>query len=140
MTFKVIRIEGAALTYIEDEGEPIELDQLSSRVTGGGKAVAAKFVCEVGRGREIYACVTEKETRIRLNELGLFNEVLNSRKRVVITDKGVLQQLKIVRVLNGGGIRIREMCLDPIFDTTDEDMEFGFPDGIPVSVEIRGTT
>lgn len=98
----------------------IYLGWLESQSPGTGKRLISKFVREVGPGKEVYGWVVEDETLQKLSDLGLTGRVLAEKARIEVTDQKTLSSLKIVRVLQGGGLKVKMLNLNPVLPDDDK--------------------
>lgn len=116
------------------------LEDLGSDKPGEGQQIIRSFVDKVGKDQKIKATsIIEKETIKRLSELGILAHADREKKTLSFSPHSrVLDTLKIVRVLRGGGIKIDKVLIIPLEDPSQEDIEaLG---GYKVSIEIEGRT
>lgn len=136
-SFKFIDKEGAGMQYVAGE-EPgtWHIEELESRIPGGGKAVIEEFVKTVGKNQRITASIIEEETNDRLNELGILSHVEHTGEALELTNDATLKTLKIVRVFRGGGITVERVVISPNqYENDDYDIH-----GHRVVVKLEGTT
>lgn len=85
--------------------------RLHSWVEGGGKAMVAKMIEMLPPGMQVEVdCVIEVKTIEKLIKLGYFDQVINTEKPVYV-DEVDLHDLKIVRVLEGGGLNVERVVV-----------------------------
>lgn len=96
----------SAWLEFEREGTDIwYIASLDSKKAGEGKRMVRELVNILGSGQPISASVIEETTIDTLLELDEVKaRVIDERQTIVIADKDTLHQLKVVRVLEGGGI------------------------------------
>lgn len=136
---ETVTVPGASLDYVKKEdGFLVEL--ILSRLPGRGKAVVKEFVRKIGKNKAVYGDVVEKSSRQTLRELGYLDQVDKTGSDISITDESVLSKVKIVRVLNGGGVHVSRLKLEFIPDLTAEDFEVEFTDGKRVGIDFFGNT
>lgn len=125
----------AEIDYYYDDREKLwVIDDISSGTPGYGKLLTAEFVKRVGPDQNVMApTVIEEETRKRLAAEGLFDQVEKHKKPVLIDDENLLNQLKIVRVFTGGGIKVSKLVITPLEENS-------FADRRNVSVALYGHT
>jgi hypothetical protein len=113
------------LTY-EPTENGIELLWLSSNVEGGGKALIKHFCETFGHGISVFGHIREKETWHKLIQLGYVHKALYIDPLRVPPDSGIYPQLKIWRVLSGGGIQKIEFTFTKggVFENTPLTLNF----------------
>ena len=103
------------LTFFPNEsGDGYRIGVMNTIQPGGvGKRYARKIVEILGRGTPIELTeVIEINTLEKLHELGILNKVRETKKKVTISETNVLEALKMVRVLKGGGIKINKVIIE----------------------------
>lgn len=134
-----ISIIGASLTYCKTS-TGYELEEIYSKIPGQGKKITQKFVRQIGPGQTVRGVIIEENSLKRLNELGLIDQVDTSEQDLEVTDPNILKQIKICRVLSGGGIHISHLLLKFMANLTEDDFETAFQDRKKVEVQFHGHT
>lgn len=127
----------------EDDGV-WDIADMSSSVSGVGKALVAKFSADVAGYSPVTATVTEIETLERLRELGHFAEAQRALGELVLDEQesyDTLARLKFWHVLHGGGLTdIRFILLntgEPLDPNANGDTPWFYRQTVSVSIEAR---
>lgn len=128
--------EGNLKYYYNVDDKTWVVEEMHSNTKGGGKKLIGILVNKLGPGKKVLLeCVIEKETRKRLQEVGVFNFVEGQEKKVVINyNPALFKTLKIARVAQGGGLKIERAE----FEYMPEEIKPGdsYPDDISPKVHI----
>lgn len=115
-----------------DGSRNFTINHLNSVIRRQGVAtqLLRKMVNEVGSGAGIKSAVTHDETRAGIERLGYFDHArTNLGEEIAITERTVIDNLPIVKVLTAGGIFIEKITV--AFEHDDAgDQFYVFADGI----------
>jgi hypothetical protein len=99
-------------------GSGYEIGVITTSKPGGvGRELIRGVVEMIGEDQAIEMHnVIEMKTAQTLLELGFYDKVKSIKEKVVITETEVLKELKMVRVLQGGGVKVHSVSLEYIED------------------------
>lgn len=130
----VLSTEHGYLDYDWDEkNKRWNITDIKSKKKGEGKRLVKAFVDKVGLGQRVLGqAIIEPETRKALNDAGLLYDVVVERKPIEISDRELLKKLKIIKVFEGGGVKVEKLVIIP--------QEDGQIDNYFVNISVLGTT
>ena len=103
---------GACLIYFFENGS-WKIDSIDSEVPGGGKRIVKEFVKRIGSGQPVCVpTIIETQTTRKLYELGFLTQVAETGKPLDLIDPNIIQELKMARVLIGGGIVVERVHIE----------------------------
>ncbi|MFA6603092.1 MAG: hypothetical protein WCT01_04810 [Candidatus Shapirobacteria bacterium] len=129
----------ASLTYFKHNDGWL-IDDIQSKKAGCGKKLVREMATRIGVDQPVYlTCVIEPNTRAALHHLGLLTKVEDSREALEFTDRNIIINLKMARVLTGGGVNVERVRIYPWADEARDDPMCN-QDGCRVTVEMYGRT
>lgn len=130
---------GACLVYFFENGRYL-IDEIRSKLPGGGKKTVKEFVRRIGKDQPVCTgVIIEPDTRAKLHELGLLTQVEKTHRSLELTDQNIFKELKVARVLAGGGIIVEKVVIEPFEEQFRNEMSLD-KDGCRVTVRIFGKT
>ena len=101
-------------SHYNEEEKLWHIDWIESRENGGSSKLVKEWVDKVGPGEQVTVdCVIEPETVKKLDELITFDD-LAENERYTFEDRKIIEELKIVKVIEKGGIRINLLTIEKI--------------------------
>ena len=133
-----IALREAGLTYHFESGR-WSIDDITSYEKGQGKRVVSEFVRRVGHDQPVCTSpVVEPFTMAGLESFGLLSKAEQERKMIEV-NPAIYQNLKLVRVLEGGGIEVERFVIEPWGEEFMNNPPYEI-DGHRVNVYIFGRT
>ena len=113
------------------------IDYLTSVNQGDGQNLIRQLIDRIGTNHLVICDILEEETRKTLSDKGFFSAMEQQDSGTTINiDRFLWGQLKLLRVLQGGGISIQEVVITRL----TEDWRDRMVDGWPIGVQAKGST
>lgn len=106
------RFNGVVEFRQETEGR-WQMEYLESYKPGTGKELVRRFCAEVGKNQEVEGSIIEPVTRRQLSRMGVFSAAKEDGQ-TTLTDPIKLRRLKLVRVLEGGGLHVEQITVKSV--------------------------
>jgi len=109
-------VAGTEVGYLsfwqKQEGLGYEVGVMNTTRPGGvGKKMIEKMIQVIGTHMPVVGTTIEEDTLSRLNELSFLDIIRESKSEIVIQDRDIFSQLKMVRIFEGGGLRVRQIAV-----------------------------